>query len=168
MLSEERTYFWLEQPFLVGYHWFDTEDTHRSKDWLKVISRVASVRQGQMRCKVLASFHLHFGKLPESQEKQMNVAVWECVRFQYGLGTGRGVESWLIGRDMSGNRRLLTLPDSLALTGPQAALKEALLRSIKIILMTSHNWTSIVVWQASNPPTHLWSCTRVKGAPNQA
>lgn len=109
-----------------------------------------------------------FGKLPECRKMRMNVAVWERVRFPCGLGAGRGVKPWLMGQDVSVNRRLVTLPDSLAVTGPKAPHKEASLRSIQIILMTSHNWTSNVVWQASNPPTHLWSCTRVKGAQNQA
>lgn len=164
VLSEERTHFWLEQPFLAGYHWFDT---HPSNDWLRVISRggVCTTRSN----KVLASFYLHFGKLAECRKMRMNVAVWECVCvFQFGLGAGRGVESWLMGRDVSVNRRLVTLPDSLAVTGPKAAHKEASLRSVKIILMASHNWTSNVVWQASNPPTHLGSCTRVNGAQNPA
>lgn len=88
VLSEERTHFWLEQPFLAGYHWFDT---HPSNDWLRVISRggVCATRSN----KVLASFYLHFGKLAECRKMRMNVAVWECVCVCSSLGWAQE-EGW--------------------------------------------------------------------------
>lgn len=71
---------------------------------------------------------------------RMNVTVWECVRFPVWAGyRKRG------GILTDGTGRLVTVPDSLAVTGPRAAHKEASLRRFKIILMTSHNWTSNVV-----------------------
>lgn len=80
----------------------------------------------------------------------MNVTVWECVRFPvWAAYRKRG------GILSDGTGRLVTAPNPLAPTGPKAAHKEAALRSITIILMTSHNWTSNVVRQARNPPTHL-------------